>query len=46
MKTTKSNDTMYDFSFRPVTELFEEQVRKNPDKMAVIANGESLSYVS
>ena len=44
MGTLKSNDTGYDFSFRPVTELFEEQVRKNPDKMAVITRKESLSY--
>ena len=44
MRTMKSNDTMYEFSFRPVTELFEEQVRKNPDKMAVITSKESLSY--
>lgn len=44
MRTSKSNDTRYDFLFRSVTELFEEQVRKNPDKTAVIANGESLTY--
>ena len=44
MRTAKSNDTKYEFSFRPVTELFEEQVRKNPDKMAVITSKESLSY--
>lgn len=44
MRTSKSNDTRYDFTFRPVTELFEEQVRRNPDQTAMIANGESLTY--
>lgn len=44
MRASKSNDTRYDFLFRPVTELFEEQVRKNPHRTAVIAGKESLTY--
>ena len=44
MTTSKCNDTRYDFLFKPVTELFEEQVRKNPDRTAVIAGKESLTY--
>lgn len=44
MRISKSNDTRYHVPFRPVTELFEEQVRKNPDRTAVIAGKESLTY--
>ena len=44
MRASKSNDTRYDFLFRPVTELFEEQVRKNPHRTAVISGKESLTY--
>lgn len=44
MRTAKGNDTRYDFTFQPVTELFEEQVRKKPHKTAVIAGKESLTY--
>ncbi len=40
----RTNDTNYDFSFRPVTALFEEQVRNNPDRTAVIAAGKRLTY--
>lgn len=40
----RTNDTNYDFPFRPVTALFEEQVRKNPDGTAVIADGKRLTY--
>lgn len=38
------NDTRFDFDFRPVTKLFEEQVSLNPHKTAVISGGESLTY--
>ena len=40
----RTNDTNYDFPFQPVTALFEEQVRKNPDRTAVIADGKRLTY--
>lgn len=38
------NETKFDFEFQPVTKLFEEQVSLNPNKTAVIAGDESLTY--
>ena len=44
MESRKHNETAFDFTYQPVTVLFEEQVKKHPEKTAVVANGESLSY--
>lgn len=33
------------FEFRPVTELFEEQVKLHPEKCAVVSGKESFTYV-
>lgn len=44
MENKKYNETAFDFTYQPVTVLFEEQVKKHPEKTAVVANGESLSY--
>lgn len=38
------NETKFEFEFQPVTKLFEEQVSLNPNKTAVIAGDESLTY--
>ena len=32
------------FEFRPVTELFEEQVKLHPEKCAVVSGKESFTY--
>ena len=32
------------FEFRPVTELFEEQVKLHPEKYAVVSGKESFTY--
>ena len=32
------------FKFRPVTELFEEQVKLHPEKCAVVSGKESFTY--
>ena len=32
------------FQFRPVTELFEEQVKLHPEKCAVVSGKESFTY--
>ena len=32
------------FEFRPVTELFEEQVKLHPEKCAVVSGKESITY--
>ncbi|MCI8372641.1 MAG: amino acid adenylation domain-containing protein [Lachnospiraceae bacterium] len=44
MESRKDNKPVLDYVYRPVTELFEEQVRRQPQKTAVTACGESLSY--
>ena len=44
METKKYNETEFEFVYRPVTELFEEQVRMHPQKTAVVTSEESLSY--
>ena len=44
METKKYNETAFEFVYRPVTELFEEQVKLHPEKTAVVAGGERLSY--
>ncbi len=44
MHSKKQNETTFEFTYRPVTELFEEQVSLYPEKTAVVANGKSLSY--
>ncbi len=44
MEAKKYDETSFEFEYRPVTELFEEQVRMHPEKMAVAASGECLSY--
>lgn len=41
----KFNDTALTYSCdKTITQLFEEQVQKNPDKTAIIFNGDKLSY--
>ena len=45
MRTSKSNDTRYDFLFRLVTGLFEEQVRKNPPGTAVSEVVSAYAYL-
>lgn len=41
---TKTNDTKQSFRNISVNRMIEENVEKHPDKTAVIANGESLTY--
>ncbi|MDD7218438.1 MAG: amino acid adenylation domain-containing protein [Clostridia bacterium] len=41
---TGINDTTVDFDFVPVTRMFEEQVEKNPDKLAVVSSQGSYTY--
>ena len=36
--------TIFVFEFRPVTELFEEQVKLHPEKCAVVSGKESFTY--
>ena len=38
------NERMFEFAFRPVTKLFEEQVNLYPDKLAVVTSEESFTY--
>ncbi len=41
---TGINDTTEDYEYRSVVELFEEQVRKTPDKPAVVTPKERIDY--
>ncbi len=38
------NDTSWPVEFKPVSVLFEEQVRKHPDRTAVVGDGISMTY--
>ena len=38
------NERTFEFTFRPVTKLFEEQVNLHPDKLAVVTSEESFTY--
>ena len=38
------NDTFWPVEFKPVSFLFEEQVRKHPDRTAVVGDGVSMTY--
>ena len=41
---TPLNDTFWPVEFKPVSFLFEEQVRKHPDRTAVVGDGISMTY--
>ena len=41
---TPLNDTSWPVEFKPVSLLFEEQVRKHPDRIAVVGGGISMTY--
>ena len=43
-KINAFNDTDYDVEIKPVNKLIEAWVEKIPDEIAVIANGEKLTY--
>lgn len=40
----KINNSKFEFEFRPVTKLFEEQAEKHPDRLAVVCDGVRLTY--
>ncbi len=44
VKEGSLNDTAWNFEFKPAADMFEEQVRQNPEKLAVVTSQVSFTY--